>query len=438
MKWIATFLVALLLHERALCLLDHHVQRVGQEQYLEAPIGVPQMPREEWDAFLSENLARDIAPWQARVPLSPADVLLQHKAILEEGLPPENFQLILIYNNRLYYPNRNDKDGSTYSAENSPAGIAFYRKVTSFLSSGRRSLPNALFVFSFEDNRPRFCSPSSKFCKSVPMFSQFKTLGEPDGDDLDILLPQWLYTPNSMYFYPWHLKKDLAFFRGEPFCSGYWAGQYRCFDACPRISLAQQSHRDKESGNCTVLDVRLVTPVQALLGPDGQPQRFRCLKKNLPSVPRVSIPGHSFYKWLLHMEGITASSRLSQLMLINSVVVMQRQAFIEYFYRSLKPYVHYVPFWNVTDNWAQDDIYEVIRALREKDISDPSGVQQIVHDAQSFALRFTAPLSRFQYLKDALNAYRGLFNNTMDDFIETYVSELRQRGFNIPLPSPTS
>jgi hypothetical protein len=48
----------------------------------------------------------------------------------------------------------------------------------------------------------------------------------------------------------------------------------------------------------------------------GHPQ---CLHMDLPAYARVSIPEHSYYKWLLHMEGISASSRLSQVCAVRGV-----------------------------------------------------------------------------------------------------------------------
>ncbi|PNH09233.1 O-glucosyltransferase rumi, partial [Tetrabaena socialis] len=220
------------------------------------------------------------------------------------------------------------------------------------------------------------------------------------------------------------------FFRGEPFCSSFWVGRYRCHDACPRTGLAQLSALDQLNGRPKLLDVGIVEPVERPTLPDGKPLPFRCLQMDIPLAKRTPIAEHSYYKWLLHMEGISASSRLSQLMLVNSVILFQRQPFIEYFYRSLQPNVHYVPFWNATDKDGMDDVYNVVRGLRQKDLEDPDWVQGIVRAAQGFALKFTLPLARFQYLKDALTAYRDLFP-TMDSYLETYVDGLRGRGFNI-------
>ncbi|GFR48600.1 hypothetical protein Agub_g10504 [Astrephomene gubernaculifera] len=430
-QWLASVLLAAMRVGSAFLIKDQ--PRIGGSalDILTPSVGMPQVDQEEWATFLTENLDRDISPWQARAPLSPADILSQHQTLLNGTGRPDVFLLVLIYNNRIYYPNRTDVDNTEPPASISPHAAAFHRKVTSLLASGRRQLPNALFVYSFEDNQPRFCSPSSQYCRRVPLISQVKTLGEPDGDDLDILVPQWLYTPSQLYMHPWHLKKDLAFFRGEPFCSSYWWDRYRCHDACPRTALAQLAARDMAAGNASVLDVGLLRGVERERGADGQPlTRFRCLKQDLPALQWVSLPEHSRYRWLLHLEGLTASSRLSQLMLVNSVVVLQRQPFVEYFYRSLKPHVHYVPFWNATDEWFMADIYDVIGELRRWDASDPRAIQRIIREAQNFALKFTLPAARLQYLRDALTAYRELFPS-MDSFLEEYVAGLRQRGFRI-------
>jgi hypothetical protein len=95
--------------------------------------------------------------------------------------------------------------------------------------------------------------------------SQFKTVGEADGDDLDILLPQWLYTPTSLYLYPWHLKED----KGE-------RPPLRCEYDCFR-----SAHRDMivNSGDIFSHSVR-----HARTGPAGVP-RSPPAHKGLSSSP---------------------------------------------------------------------------------------------------------------------------------------------------------
>ena len=42
---------------------------------------------------------------------------------------------------------------------------------------------------------------------------------------------------------------------------------------------------------------------------------------------------HALYRYLLHLDGASASYRLAHLMLINSLVLKQESRYIEYFYR---------------------------------------------------------------------------------------------------------
>jgi hypothetical protein len=57
--------------------------------------------------------------------------------------------------------------------------------------------------------------------------------------------------------------------------------------------------------------------------------------------------------------------------------------------RSLRPFEHYVPFFNDTSghNFSMDDIYKVVAQLRQIDADDPLAIQRIIQQAQSFALK---------------------------------------------------
>ncbi|PNH10315.1 Protein O-glucosyltransferase 1 [Tetrabaena socialis] len=241
---------------------------------------------------------------------------------------------------------------------------------------------------------------------------------------------QFNWNPSSVYLYPWHLKKDLAYFRGVPFCSGYWHQHTaaNCTFICPRAYLSWRSFDDQRSGRPQLLDVGLVEPfvMPQQPGPGSPPL---CVPEAPPVVPRTPVADHTHYKWLLHIEGVTASSRLSQLFMTNSVVLFQQQPFVEYFYRSLKPNVHYVPFWMATPAGIAD-VYDVVERLRRLDRDEPAATQRIVREAQMFATKFTSPSARAHYLLEALMAYKALFAD-MDAFLEGYVAGLREKGFDI-------
>jgi protein glucosyltransferase len=63
--------------------------------------------------------------------------------------------------------------------------------------------------------------------------------------------------------------------------------------------------------------------------------------------PYVDVPGPSKcrYKFLVHLDGITASYRLYKLMHADSPVLKQESPYREHFTRSLKPYTHFIPIF---------------------------------------------------------------------------------------------
>ncbi len=49
------------------------------------------------------------------------------------------------------------------------------------------------------------------------------------------------------------------------------------------------------------------------------------------------------YKFLLNLDGFSAAYRLGSWLLMNSVVLKEESTKIEYYYRSLRPWEHYIP-----------------------------------------------------------------------------------------------
>ncbi|EDW23732.1 GL23775 [Drosophila persimilis] len=61
------------------------------------------------------------------------------------------------------------------------------------------------------------------------------------------------------------------------------------------------------------------------------------------TVDEVPFSGHCQYKYLFNFGGITASFRLRHILLCKSLVLHVGDQWQEFFYSSLKPWVHYVP-----------------------------------------------------------------------------------------------
>lgn len=80
------------------------------------------------------------------------------------------------------------------------------------------------------------------------------------------------------------------------------------------------------------------------------------------------------------------------------------------FDRSLVEGTHYIGFWN-TD---ADDYRQILDNLRKS--SKQIWLQQVVANAQSFAVRYTGETARMLYWQKALTEYKQLFPD-MDEYI---------------------
>ncbi|KAG2500689.1 hypothetical protein HYH03_001455 [Edaphochlamys debaryana] len=117
------------------------------------------------------------------------------------------------------------------------------------------------------------------------------------------------------------------------------------------------------------------------------------------------------FRFTLALDGITASFRLAKLLSLNSVVIKQESPWIEWYYRSLSPYGHYVPFWQ----HSRDDVLHVIDALRAQ---PEDKLQAIANKGQKFAYHYLRPEARKLYWRQALTEYRKLFGEDMDEYID--------------------
>ncbi|KAG2497139.1 hypothetical protein HYH03_004730 [Edaphochlamys debaryana] len=401
------------------------------------PVGAVHVSEAEWAQFLEENLEPDLAPWKVKAPLRADYVWNLKDDLYKRGGPlPGVWRVVLVWKNKLYWVERDHVQSVGSAPQDASDQIkSFGIRVTRWLTRGHLQLPDVLFMINVEDNRPRWCGPKQECV--VPLISLGKTMDH-EGNDTDILVPQLFFGDNTFYYHPWELKKDVAYFRGVPFCSGYWWNvSDTCLVACPRTYLAWRSDLDARTNRTpSYLDVGIVEPATLPWVNDTQGELYQkmkgCQPDSIPTVPRVGMWRHARYKYLLQLEGITFSCRLSQLLMTNSLVLFQRQPFVEYFYRSLRPWVHYVPFWTAKahsrGDWnSLDDVYGVIDGLRRREQQDPKEVHRMVAAANAFATKFTTSYGRARYLKDALTAYKDLFPD-MDQYLAQFVEGLKANG----------
>lgn len=89
--------------------------------------------------------------------------------------------------------------------------------------------------------------------------------------------------------------------------------------------------------------------------------------RNIPLIVRsngpIPLPDLAQFKYLLHLDGQSVSSRVEQLMALNSVMFKEESGYSTFYYHLLKPYVNYVPVWKE----GPEDILEALEWTYKND-----------------------------------------------------------------------
>lgn len=381
------------------------------------------------------TLFRDLDAWRLGAPYTRD----HFKALIQAGADRYGGErIVLIRNGTWFYPLHTDPasilfdpiapDGSGAFTAN---GVTTWVSATHwyfnhFARAWGIEFPDC--VFHFDVNDTPFCgdgracpAPSFAFWKErrpypgapagVPGVPGAPGVGGPwaQAASPDILVPHMIGANHTLYDFPWDLKAERPFFRGRgndhPVRVGGGTGTGTGAGAgaggngvapqgggvvLPRAFLANLSAAQAREGAAEPrLDV-------ALLGPDGQGE--------------VSIRDHAKHKFLLALDGITGSFRLSRLMHCNSAVLKQRSPWVEFFYPALDEGTHFV---SVLDQSADD----AVRVAKEL-LADPPRAQRLANASQAFAARNLCPRARMLYMRRALLEYKRLFApGEMDAYI---------------------
>lgn len=142
---------------------------------------------------------------------------------------------------------------------------------------------------------------------------------------------------DASYTWPWELKKPMGFFRGS-----------RTSSERDSIVLLSRNRSDLVDAQYT------------------KNQAWKSIRDTLDAEParEISLEDHCEYKYLFNFRGVAASFRLKHLFLCNSLVFHVGDEWQEFFYESLKPWVHYVP---VSKNPTADELKGLIEFFREHD-----------------------------------------------------------------------
>ena len=98
------------------------------------------------------------------------------------------------------------------------------------------------------------------------------------------------------------------------------------------------------------------------------------------NVEHLPMADWSRYKYIAHVDGVACSSKLEQVLAVGSLVFLEQSGYRSFFHRLLKPFQHYIPFW-------QHRPQELLDALAWARAND-AAAQGIAQEAQAFARTF--------------------------------------------------
>jgi hypothetical protein len=193
----------------------------------------------------------------------------------------------------------------------------------------------------------------------------------------------------------WKNKINKVFWRGN--ASGGLEGAYQLsnFDKLPRLSLVLLSKLYPD-----IINARFTQPIDSSFN-----QSSRDLAKILELLfgsdfQKVDPIEHLNYKYLISIDGNTCAwERVPWIMLSNSILLKQETNKIEWFYKALKPYVHYVPV-----NKSLTNIFEQIQWMKE---NDPL-LEKISQNAQEFIINNLMPQHIDSHMAIILNQYHNI------------------------------
>ena len=168
---------------------------------------------------------------------------------------------------------------------------------------------------------------------------------------------------DSLSQFPWEQRESIAFWRGNT-TGGYY--HYYEWDYKPRPQLVLFSKAHPE-----LIDARFT-------GTYYLEKNIESMFKDLDLFDHWGYPtGHLGYKYQVAIDGNSFASSLKWQMLSGSTILKNDSDFIEWFYRGLKPNVHYIPF-----RIDCTDLEEKILWLKRNDVQ----ARAIAQNAHRFAM----------------------------------------------------
>lgn len=224
-------------------------------------------------------------------------------------------------------------------------------------------IPDTEFVMGIQDV---VSTPSAKpypifaFAKSLGASSEANLILMPDAVNLNSVTQLGASIREARSRYPWKDKQSLIFWRGgNNDSTGFRKKTVRLSEIYP-----------------SVIDAKFVL--------DSEPEKF------------VSPAAHLQYRYLLSIDGVRCSwARLIWLLDSNSLVLKHESDQVQWFYKGIKPYKHYVPIQ------SENDLFE------KKKWADahPEEVQKIITEANAFVEQNLSLEDMYHYMIVLLQEY---------------------------------
>ncbi|KAJ8734837.1 hypothetical protein PYW08_014087 [Mythimna loreyi] len=187
-------------------------------------------------------------------------------------------------------------------------------------------------VFSFSKTKDYYdiMYPAWSFWEGGPAISLYPTgIGRWDKHRISI--------SEAAEKWPWDKKESKAFFRGS-----------RTSEERDALILLSRSEPDLVDAQYT----------------KNQAWKSDMDTLHAPPASEVLFEEHCKYKYLFNYRGVAASFRFKHLFLCKSLVFHVGDQWLEFFYPSLKPWVHYIP---ISPKSTEKEIKELINFFKEND-----------------------------------------------------------------------
>lgn len=219
-----------------------------------------------------------------------------------------------------------------------------------FLLANLKALPNADMVINTRD-WPQIDENGRQ--RRGPVFSFSKT-----AQYLDIMYPAWSFWTGgpAISLYPTGLGRWDQHRRQIPSAAVKWASK-------TAKAFFRGSRTSSERDSIVLLSRSTPDLVDAQYTKN---QAWKSAADTLNAAPAAEVPlvDHCRYKYLFNFRGVAASFRFKHLFLCRSLVFHVADEWQEFFYGSLKPWVHYVP---VAANPTETDLKSLLAFFREHD-----------------------------------------------------------------------